>query len=54
VVDPKTFTDRIQLSFPMVIVDTHVHEFACHEGNYSLPLALSGARRQDADASAGK
>ena len=50
VVDAKTFTDRIELSFPMVIVDTHVHEFACHEGNRSLPLALSGARKQDEDA----
>jgi hypothetical protein len=50
VVDPKTFTDRVELSFPMVIVDTQIHEFACHEGNRSLPLTLSGARKQDEDA----
>jgi hypothetical protein len=50
VVDPKTFTDRIELSFPMALVDTHIYEFACHEGNYSLPLALSGARTQDDEA----
>jgi hypothetical protein len=49
-VDAKTFKDRIELSFPMVLVDANIHEFACHEGNYSLPLALSGARKQDEDA----
>ena len=54
VVDAKTFTDRIDLSFPMVLVETHVHEFACHEGNRSLPLALAGARKQDEDATRAK
>ena len=24
-----------------------VFEYACHEGNYSLPLALRAARKQD-------
>lgn len=47
VVDPKTFQDRIELSFPMARVDEAIYGFACHEGNYSLPLALSGARAED-------
>ena len=47
VVDPKTFKDRIELSFPMTVVDARIYEAACHEGNYSLPLALSGARKQE-------
>jgi hypothetical protein len=54
IVDARTYTDRIELSFPMVLVDTHIHEFACHEGNRSLPLALSGARKQDEDAKTGQ
>jgi hypothetical protein len=29
-----------------------IYEFACHEGNYSLPSILSGARRAEADARA--
>jgi hypothetical protein len=52
VVDPKTFKDRIELSFPMVLTDAHIYESACHEGNYSLPLALSGARAADETGSA--
>jgi hypothetical protein len=28
----------------------HIYEYACHEGNYSLPSILAGARRQEADA----
>jgi hypothetical protein len=44
VTDPKTFQDKIVLSFPMAKVETRTYEWACHEGNYSLPNALSGAR----------
>ena len=48
VVDPKTFTDTIVLSFPMAKVDDgHIYEWACHEGNYSLKNALSGARAEE-------
>jgi hypothetical protein len=47
VVDPKTFKDRIELSFPMARVDVHIQESACHEGNRSLPNALSAARKED-------
>jgi len=47
VVDPKTFRDRIEISFPMAQVDSRLYEVACHEGNRSLPNALSAARKED-------
>ena len=47
VVDPKSFKDRIELSFPMAQVDTRIYEGACHEGNRSLANALSAARKED-------
>ena len=47
VVDPATFKDRIELSFPMAHVDSHIFEAACHEGNYSLANALSAARKEE-------
>ena len=49
VVDPSTFKDRIELSFPMAKVDARIYEAACHEGNYSLPNALSASRKEDAE-----
>jgi hypothetical protein len=48
VVDPKSFKDRIELSFPMASVDASIHEFGCHEGNYSMRNSLSAARMADA------
>jgi hypothetical protein len=48
VVDPKTFQDRVEVSFPMAQVDTQIHEGGCHEGNYSLRHALEIARMEDA------
>jgi hypothetical protein len=50
VVDPKTFTDRFTLVFPMAKTDKRIYEFACHEGNYSMEIILSGARKEEADA----
>jgi hypothetical protein len=47
IVDPKTFKDRIALSFPLALVDVSVHEAGCHEGNYSLRNALSAARKEE-------
>jgi hypothetical protein len=47
VVDPRTFTDRIELSFPMARVEARIFEAACHEGNYSLPNTLSAARKEE-------
>jgi hypothetical protein len=50
IVDPKTFTDRIVLTFPIGKISTHVYESACHEGNYSMRNMLSAARKEEQDA----
>ena len=47
IVDPATFRDRIELSFPMAQVEARLFEGACHEGNRSLPNALSASRKED-------
>ncbi len=52
VVDPKTFTDKVVIAFPMALVEGRVYENACHEHNYSLANALSAARKAERDASA--
>jgi hypothetical protein len=48
IVDPSSFKDRIELSFPMARVDARIFEATCHEGNYSLANTLSAARQGDA------
>jgi len=45
--DATTFQDKIVLSYPMAKVDARTYEWACHEGNYSLPNTLSGARAEE-------
>jgi hypothetical protein len=50
VVDPKSFKDRVELSFPMALVNQQVLEFGCHEGNYSMRNSLSAARLADRQA----
>ena len=47
VVDPKTFKDKVELSFPMTSVDVRIYEAACHEGNYSMRNSLNAARLAD-------
>jgi hypothetical protein len=49
IIDPKTFQDKIVLSFPMARSDSHIYEVACHEGNYSMFNMLSGARKEEQD-----
>jgi hypothetical protein len=49
-VDPKTFQDKVELSFPMARVDERIYESVCHEGNYSVPNILSGARAAEREA----
>jgi hypothetical protein len=48
-VDPQTFQDRIEFSFPMIKTDHRIYEFACHEGNYSMDMILRGARKEEQD-----
>jgi hypothetical protein len=52
VVDPQSFQDRIDLMVPMVKTDHRIYEYACHEGNYSMEIILSGARKQEQETAA--
>jgi hypothetical protein len=46
--DPKTWTKPWTLSFPLKrSTDYAVYEYACHEGNYYMYNALSGARAEE-------
>jgi len=42
--DPDTFARSWSTALPMRRTDGPLYEYACHEGNYSLPLILTGAR----------
>ena len=45
--DPLTFTKVWKAQMPMHAAKGPIYEYACHEGNYSLPNILAGARRLD-------
>ena len=49
VVDPKTYAAPWLAEFSWYRTDKPMYEHACHEGNYSLPNILAGARRQEAE-----
>jgi hypothetical protein len=51
--DPKTFTAPWTAELTFDAYDGNVFEYACHEGNYSLPGIMLGARK-DEDAAAAK
>lgn len=42
--DPDTFVQDWSAEIPMNRTDDKLFEYACHEGNYSLPGVLAGAR----------
>jgi hypothetical protein len=42
--DPATWTRAWTVQFPMARILEPIFEYACHEGNYSLPNILAGAR----------
>ena len=49
--DPDTYTAPWTASFPYDRDDDYLQfEYACHEGNYSVPNALGGARVEEAEA----
>lgn len=48
VVDPKVYTAPWLAEFSLYKTDQRLFEHACHEGNYSLPHILQGARVADA------
>ena len=45
--DPESFATTWTVTFPMTSDPGPVYEYACHEGNYSMPLILGGARAQE-------
>jgi hypothetical protein len=45
--DPLTWTRPWTVQFPMTRTNEPVFEYACHEGNYSLPNILKGARKAE-------
>lgn len=46
--DPSTWVSDWSAQIPMNRTDDKMYEYACHEGNYSLPGVLAGARRDEA------
>lgn len=50
VVDPKTYAAPWLGEFSWFRTDLRMYEHACHEGNYSLPNILSGARYEESQA----
>ena len=48
--DPVTFTRPFTVVQTMEAADGPPFEYACHEGNYAMSNALSGARAQERDA----
>ncbi len=48
--DPDTWGEEWSAQIPMNRTDEKMYEYACHEGNYSLPGVLAGARRDEATA----
>jgi hypothetical protein len=45
--DPRTWVRPWTVQFPMTRTSDPVFEYACHEGNYSLPNILAGARKAE-------
>jgi hypothetical protein len=52
VIDPKTFSGPWLGEFSWFRTNQPMFEHACHEGNYSLPNILAGARHSEAAAAA--
>jgi len=46
--DPKTWVRPWSFMIRLKRTDDQLYEYACHEGNYSLPGILAGARAEDA------
>lgn len=54
--DPEIYTEPVTVEKNIVrrAAGEHVFEYACHEGNYSFPSILAGARRLEQDELAGR
>ncbi|NKB34921.1 MAG: hypothetical protein GKR91_17635 [Pseudomonadales bacterium] len=56
ITDPEIYLEpfTVRLTLQRMPADQKLYESGCHEGNYSLPSILAGARRQEADARANR
>ena len=45
--DPETWSSPWTVSLPMRRTDVPMYEYACHEGNYSMPGILAGGRADE-------
>ncbi len=54
VTDPDTWTSPWTASIPMRRSDEPMYEYACHEGNYSMPGILGGHRADEASPAASR
>jgi len=45
--DPKIYTKRWTVTFPMVKSHREIDEYACHESNYGMFGMLAGARAEE-------
>jgi hypothetical protein len=52
--DPAYFKQPWRAQMPMRAAKGPIYEYACHEGNYSLPNALMGARAEERGAASAK
>jgi len=52
--DPTVLKEVVRGEMPFLASQARIYESACHEGNYSVPGILAGARKAEADASAAK
>ena len=52
--DPASFTRPWSAELPMRRIDEPLYEYACHEGNYGMEGILSGARTDEAKATASR
>lgn len=52
VVDPANYTQPWRGEMPLTATKGPIFEYACHEGNYSLPNILAGARLEEKTAAA--
>ncbi len=54
VADPETWTEPWTAEMPLRVSPAPLYEHACHEGNYTLPLVLNGARVRERRTAAGE
>jgi len=54
VVDPSVYSQPWLAEYSLFAQKRPLYEFACHEGNYSLPNILAGARQKEREAAAAK